>query len=159
MVNKRQKIEKGFSIIEMMIYLSLFAFITATSVLTSYQLSSANQNLGLEISLLEEAEFILGKINWLISDNQEIIKPISNTGSEILSVKKEGLDFLVYLNNGFVLIESNGEVYELNSGDFEFKNLFFENFDLLEGSKVSGLRASFEIDDQKFETVKFDYEI
>lgn len=156
MISKNQS---GFLILELVLYLSLFSFIVISSVLTFYQLSEANQKLDSEILIVDEAEFILKKINWLTKSFEKVEEPVRNKNSKKLHLIKNGLNFFVYETNGIIYLKQGNQEWSLNSRQTKIENLLFENLDLTENRNFFGIKTSFEINGNEFKIIRFSHDL
>ncbi len=59
--------QKGFTLIETIIYIALFAIIIGGGMVAAYQIIQATEASNNHIILQEEANFLLRKINWALS--------------------------------------------------------------------------------------------
>lgn len=151
----RRKKQRGFTLLEIILYLGLFALILSTSVLTFYNLSESNQKLGHEVLILNEGEFILSKIIWRINNFENIEEPASGQTSTRLRLVRDDSDYSVYQDQGIIFLEIDDEKNSLNNEGTKIENLIFENLDLTGDEKFFGITVSFEIQGQEFRTLRF----
>jgi len=78
---------KGFTLIEMIVYIALFALLLAGGVTTAAQLSFANAHTQNNVSTQREGNFVLNKIHWaLVGGN---VTSITGSGcNQVLSLDK-----------------------------------------------------------------------
>lgn len=77
---------KGFTLIEVVIYLALFSIIIGGALVSVYNIIESSGKLENKVVMQEEANFLLRKINWVlngardytISGNKLTIKPSSD---------------------------------------------------------------------------------
>lgn len=63
----RDDIEKGFTLIETLVYIGLFVLLVGGGMATAYNIFSSNATLQSKIFAEQEGEFVLGKLNWILS--------------------------------------------------------------------------------------------
>ncbi len=78
----------GFTLIEMVIYIALFSVMMGGLIVTVYQLYQSAGSTTAKITVQEETNFVLKKIDWALTGSS-INTPLSGT-SAILSVTKTG---------------------------------------------------------------------
>lgn len=101
---------KGFTLIETLIYAVLLTAITAVAILATYQIIEA-QGRGKDLEELADSQRLLEqKIYWALQSNSAINSPGSGATSTILSVNK-----LNYSNNP-VVIDSDSGVARIRRG-------------------------------------------
>lgn len=80
--------QKGFTLIEVLIYLGLFAMLLGGAVVASYSIFESSGRNQTKSMLEEEGDFLLAKINWALSGAQSVNSPTQNATSTFLSVVK-----------------------------------------------------------------------
>lgn len=89
----RTRSSGGFTLIEVLVYLALFALLFGGAVAAAFnvvELSGRNQT---KAMLQEEGNFLLAKINWALSGAQSVSQPALNTsGSRLAADKITGAD-------------------------------------------------------------------
>ena len=79
---------RGFTLIETLIYIGLFAVIMSLTVVMLYQIiANQDRNRG-AIEVEEEANFVMGKIKWGFSAMRVINQPTTSSTGNILSLDK-----------------------------------------------------------------------
>jgi type II secretory pathway pseudopilin PulG len=81
--------KRGLSIVEVMIYISIFGLIWSGAVVSIYSITESMNKNKTNSTIEEEAQFIIGKIKWALYDSSEINLPIKNTTGNKLSLEKE----------------------------------------------------------------------
>jgi len=152
------KNKQGFTLLEVLIYISLFSFIVGSSLTTFYQISGSNLSLDSEILKIKESEFVLNKINWLLSSADKIVEPTENGVSNKLKVMKGGELSSVFEAENQIFLEKNGFANALSISEVKINNLYFENNKKFAGSNFLSVTFSFEIDGQIFKSLKNIYE-
>ena len=152
------KNKQGFTLLEVLIYISLFSFIVGSSLTTFYQISGSNLSLDSEILKIKESEFVLNKINWLLSSADKIVEPTENSVSDKLKVMKDGELFSIFESENQIFLEENGFANSLSIGEVKINNLSFENDKKFSNSNFLSVTSSFEIEGQIFKSLKNIYE-
>lgn len=108
---------KGFILIEMIIYAGLFSILMSGLIVTAYQLSASSSSLELKVVVQEEMNFVLRKMDWLLAGASDI-----NVASGILQITKDGEMFSLKLIDSWLgLCEGSC------SADEDFSPLTTEN--------------------------------
>lgn len=69
------KTENGFTLIEVMVYLGLFAILFGGVILAAYNIVESSDRNQTKAMVQEEGNFLMAKINWVISGAQSITSP------------------------------------------------------------------------------------
>jgi hypothetical protein len=133
--------QKGFTLIEALLYIALFAIVIGGGMVAVYQIIESTNRTSDKVMMLEEANFIQRKIEWALkgasvdddetdSDTLTIIKPIDGS-DEILVFEFDGTDVIldgntgedVALNNTFVTVTDPEIVFDSaeNKVDISFR--------------------------------------
>ena len=116
------KNQNGFTLIETIIYLALFAMIIGGGMVAAYQIIEASFAAHNHIALQEEANFLIHKIDWVLtgatvinvsSDTLTVTKSISGTATALtltLSLNKltlqRNLEPASQLNSGSIKVDA-----------------------------------------------------
>ena len=137
--------QKGFTLIEVIIYLALFSMLFGGIVLAAYNVIDSSGRSQVKAMIQEEGDFLVSKINWVLSGVQSVSEPSTtstscDTGvaSTFLSVAKfsppianplavalsgtdmtlsQGSNAAQILNNSSVQVSNLAFVYAQASGD------------------------------------------
>lgn len=104
---------KGFTLIETIVYLAIFAIImtgTLSSVYAIFSSSARNQTKALA---QEEGSFLLAKIDWALTGAQSINNPNANASGDTLSLNK----FSPFSGNPLVISITGGEMTISRAGN------------------------------------------
>jgi len=95
------KSQSGFTLIEALIYIALFAVIIGGLMLTAYQIFEATAQVQKMAQREVEYNFVLEKIMWVLARNtdEDIIKPLEGEASDKLRVTK-GTEIYEFSANG-----------------------------------------------------------
>jgi prepilin-type N-terminal cleavage/methylation domain-containing protein len=96
--------QKGFTLIESLIYLALFTIIIGGGLVSVYQIiqsTNANKN---HIILQEEANFLFRKMNGVLVGTTSISQPTNNSDTDLVIIKN-GSNISFHLTNA-----SNGDL-------------------------------------------------
>jgi len=157
----------GFTLIEILVYLVLFAILMCGAVAAAYALFESTDRNQTKVMVQEEGDFFLAKINWALSGTQSVNAPLIGASGSILSVNKwdpaVGAIVINLAGTDLELSHNGNPALRLNNPNIEIKNLVFtHNFG--GGVNPESVRASFEIDartpngmmtSQEFSTTKF----
>ena len=141
---KKAASERGFTLIETLIYSALTTFILTFAILTAYQFIQSSDRLRYQRELAESKKFLEQKINWALQNISAINSPTANATSTSLSIDK-----LSYANNPVVVDTSDwiarikkgaGSAIPITGDYVSVQNLLFHQFDFFgrPAIKVSG---------------------
>lgn len=99
---------RGFTLIEMIIYVALFAILMSGATLTTYQIMQASAQTQVKGVVQDEEAFVLGKIEWVLAsiDPSKTYSPSSGT-SNTLSLTRYG-------STNVIKIRQNGAAVEMS---------------------------------------------
>ena len=129
------KNHKGFTLIETIIYIALFALLMGMALISAYYLIDSSKNLGTKTNIQEEGDFIIRKLNWALTGVEKITTPETGTTDNLNIIKYDGKKISICLDAQKILIgqNSNGECsikstdyLPLSTDNIEVKNLSFE---------------------------------
>lgn len=148
----------GFLLLEAVIYLALFLVFVGGVASSFYHLSFSDQDLSEEVLVIDEAEFVLKKINWLLSDTSKVLKPTPGETTEYLLIKDEfEKTTKIFLDNGLVVMEVDEEKIFLHDKKVVFENLrFFNHSDVPVQNFL--VETSFMVGGRQFQSARFGYE-
>lgn len=150
------KKDKGFTLIETLLYLSLLSIILTGSLTTAYYLLEGAQKLENKISNNEERNFILNTTEWLTSGVSVINSPLGGQSGNSLSLNKIGFD-----KNPISLFQGAGKLYlkigndpalTLNTDRISVSNFTAQHISNPSGA---GLILTLEINGQSFQIKKY----
>lgn len=121
---------RGFTLIEVILYLALFAMIFGGIIVSAYNVIEGSGRTQSRAQMQEEGEFLLGKITWVLSGAQTINSPSIGDESSILSVTKyNGATLQVKLDDANLELNNAGTSTVLNAsgisivpGSLKFKH-------------------------------------
>ena len=147
---KNLKNNSGFTLIEMVVYLGLFAILMGGMVTAAYNVFESSDHDQTKIMIQDEGDFLIAKINWALSGIQAINNPFSGSSGSILSVNKwdpSGSTIPITINltgTDMVITNNINPPIELNNSNVEVKNLIFtHNYN---GVSEESVQASFTLD-------------
>lgn len=79
---------KGFTLIETMVYLALYAIIMTGALVSVYAIFGSSARNQTKAMVQEEGSFLIGKTDWALSGTQSIALPPANSSGDILQVTK-----------------------------------------------------------------------
>lgn len=157
--------KNGFTLIETLIYLALFAIIM-TGVLTSvYSVSETSSRNQAQAMVLEEGTFLVGKIDWALSGAREIDQPTS-VGNTLLLTRFDGSTITIEATGtDMLLTRDSSSPQVLNNTNVSVENLTFTHIEATgDGINPESLEASFTVStrtqgglplSQNFSTIKY----
>ncbi len=140
----------GFALIDIVIYIALFAVLIGGVSISAYNLfTSTNQNQTSTL-LLEEGNFLLAKISWVISQTETITTPLTNASSTLLLITPHdvslGNSIVIQIQNKNLTLRRKNITNVLSNSNVEISNLVFtylstENIESIESSFTLTSRA------------------
>jgi Tfp pilus assembly protein PilE len=132
-----KKASSGFTLIETLVYLGLFALIMGGLVMAAYMLFETSDRNQTKAMMQEEENYLLGKINWALSGASSVSVPATN----FLSVTKyDGTNVTITTSSGDMTF--NGAL--LNNSNVTIGNLVFIHT-YLGGTNPDSVEAGFTI--------------
>jgi type II secretory pathway pseudopilin PulG len=135
-----QSKETGFTLIETIIYSAIVSMAIAATLFIVYQIIDSRYKILARVEVEEEAQFLMGKVKWVLSSIDKINTPSLGATSSVLSVDK-----LNFLSNPVILSASGTDVFisyganassAINSESVLVKNLVFKNIGLPDNPAV-----------------------
>lgn len=122
--------KSGFTLIEVVVYLALFAIMFGGAVAVAYNVIESSGRNQTKAIVQEEGDFLVAKINWALSGVSPtgIISPSTTTPSSTLQVTKyDGTSVVISLNGSNMQIQAPTTPYILNTSSYQLKvtNLVF----------------------------------
>lgn len=68
--------KKGFTLIEVIIYIALFSLLMGSAFITAYQLIDGSGKIGLKNTVQNEGNFVMRKFNWALTGIDQAIPPV-----------------------------------------------------------------------------------
>lgn len=90
---------KGFTLIETIVYIALFAIIMSMGLMTTYQLLQGSAQVSGKASVQDEENFVLRKIDWALSGASNVSVPTQTT----LTVTRYDSNTVDFRLNGTVI--------------------------------------------------------
>ena len=121
-------VQKGFTLIEAVIYVLLFALLIGGTVGAVYNIMEFNNVSHARDMMYEEGNFLIAKIGWVASEAQSVNSPLSGSPGSSLSVNKldNPLDTIrVELVDNNMVVTENSISQILNNDNVAVSNLVF----------------------------------
>src|SRR3989344_4812738 len=84
-----KNIEKGFTLLEVIIYTALFSFLIGSAFVTGYQLIDGSGKLSAKNTIQDEGNFMMRKISWALTGVDPAFPTVPSSGnSPTLTVTK-----------------------------------------------------------------------
>ncbi len=141
---KNYSSKSGFALIDIVIYIALFAVLIGGVSISAYHLfTSTNQNQTSTL-LLEEGNFLLAKISWAINQAETITTPLPNASSTILLMTPYDLNLgnsiLIEVQNKNMTLRRKNITNVLSNSNVEVSNLIFT---YLTSDGINSIESSF----------------
>lgn len=135
---------EGFTLIETLVYLALYALIMVGAMTALYSIFASSAR-NAEIAMVEEeGNFLVGKIEWVLS-NAETIQLPANEGAELDLTREDGSQVALWRTGSSLRIEINGAAPEtLNNSNTRISDLsFIHTLPTSDGIDPERIEASF----------------
>ncbi len=144
----KRNLQKGFTLIEIIIYSALIAIIIGYALGGAYSLIQDSDRLNNRAVIDEEANFILKKIGWALSSLEQITTPASGASGQGLTISRYNFasnPVSFALNSGNLTMRTaSGPAIILNNDRTEINSLVFEHFDAVP-NKPDGVKTTISI--------------
>ena len=146
---------RGFTLIEVVVYIALISIVIGYSTSGDYTLIRDSERLNARVIIDAEANFLLKKIEWALSSVQNITNPSSGFSDDSLSIERYNFS----ANNPVVFdLDSDGNLRItvgvnteiLNSELINVDNLLFEHI-APNGDRPAGLKTSMDVNRRTYE--------
>jgi prepilin-type N-terminal cleavage/methylation domain-containing protein len=134
-------LQTGFTLIEIVVYLALFAILFGGAVAAAFNVIESNGRNQTKAMLQEEGNFLIAKINWAVSNAENVQVP----GGGHLQATVLG-DHLEFWQEGdyLVLKRNSGDEVELNNSSIQLFNLSFIDISAT-GDGEKGINYGFDL--------------
>ncbi|MGB3922123.1 MAG: prepilin-type N-terminal cleavage/methylation domain-containing protein [Minisyncoccia bacterium] len=157
--------KRGFTLIETLIYLALFAVIMSGILTAVYSISQTSSRNQAKAMMLEEGTFLVGKIDWILSNTRDIMGA-TGASSTLSVISFDGNVFVIDLLLGEMrLARDFNPPQALNNTNVSVENLTFVHTEATgDGINPESLEASFTLStrtrdglpfSQNFSTIKY----
>jgi len=107
------KYSAGFTLLEAILYLALFSVILSGGLLSAYHILDSQSNLQQQATDWQELQFILGQLDWLLTDARESDIQVPNETT--LRIAKNSDTFIFSLDGETAQLKIDGVLYRLSS--------------------------------------------
>ncbi|PIR37990.1 MAG: hypothetical protein COV34_02795 [Candidatus Zambryskibacteria bacterium CG10_big_fil_rev_8_21_14_0_10_42_12] len=155
--NLKKNKQAGFGLIETLIYIALMAFIIGGGVMAAYYLIDASEQGGDTVNTNAEAEFLLRKIDWVLTGADTIFIPTPGNTSLTLYLFNDNItlnNITVGLSDGQAYIERGDGQKDITGDRVLIENLQFEHIPAT-GGKPAGIKVTFTADGEPYVTTKY----
>lgn len=124
---------RGFTLIETLVYLALFAILMGGGAIAAYNLFDAAVHGGTRVMLQEETDFIMAKVEWALYGAQSVTAPATGTTGNSITIVKWNAppsgNPIVISRNGtdLTLSQGGGTPAVLNNTNIEISNITFNH--------------------------------
>lgn len=141
---RKSSSKSGFALMDIIIYIALFAVLIGSVSVSVYNLFiSTNQN-QTRTMVLEEGNFLLAKISWVIKQAEIITNPVQNASSTLLLITPYdvnlGNSILIQTQNKNITLRRKNITSILNNSNVEVSNVFFT---YLTSDGIHSIKSSF----------------
>jgi len=142
---------KGFTLIEVIIYIALFSLLLGTAFTATFELINESSKLGTRNTLQEEGNFVIRKMNNLMTGASSF----STSGAQLVVNKYDGEKYIVKLGSGVdsgrIMVNDTGSFIPITTDNIEVMSLNFEKI----GSNMTGILTIIKIKNKGTDAVDF----
>ncbi len=111
---KSEHKHRGFTLVETLVYLSLYAIIMSGVLVAVYSIFESSARNQAQAMVQEEGSYLIGKIDWAISNVSSIQVPASGLpgGTQLSVTKYDGTAISIQQNGNNLEISENGAAYQ-----------------------------------------------
>mgnify|MGYP003386707486 CR=1 FL=1 len=152
--NTYTKKNRGFTLIESVIYIALLGLLITGAVVTAYELVRGASLVDAKNTANEEGVFVMRKVAWALSGAQTISSPIT-WGSSLTVSKYDGTTVDMRITGTAIEMRENGASFEpITTSNVTVSGLSFHAVPSVGGSPA-GVEASTTINGVVFYTERF----
>lgn len=140
--------KNGFTLIETIIYITLFTLLIGTVFITAYEIVASSASMSARTGAQNEGNFVIRKINWALTGVENIHSPFWNTTNNLKVTKYDGTKIHICLDKAKVKIHrgtfgncNSADYIELTTDNISVSDLGFE-FISTNGSSPYGIKAT-----------------
>lgn len=154
-MKEKQKTNAGFTLIETLIYVTLFVVMIGGSLGAVYQIIQSTNAANAWIVVNNEANFLLRKINWALTGASAVSVPSPQDLQIYKTTPPPGGNPIVFDWNGgnLRMARGGGAPVILNSVNIAVASLSFQK--IVETGRPDAIKTGFKINGQNFETLKY----
>jgi len=146
---------KGFTLIEILIYSVLTAFILSMVLVPVYQIMQSSSNLDVKNATEAEANFLLRKMEWVLSSVSAINFPAAGSSSSTLSVSRINFSQnpIVFSlgNNNLTIKQGSGATATLNSQSISVSSASFSHL-AAAGNTPEAVKINLTVNSKTYQT-------
>lgn len=124
--------QKGFTLIEIIIYLAILGIILASGIGLGYTMIIVSAQRDASAEMYENATLIVNKVQWIVEGATKINSPIINQTATSLSIDTQDTSnnpFVFDASNGsFRISKKNGSFQPITSSQVAVSNVSFTNY-------------------------------
>jgi Tfp pilus assembly protein PilV len=140
------KKQEGFTLIETLIYIAFFAVLVGSLLGITFQTIDNSARLSKKITIQQEANFILRKIEWAINSGEVV----SSAGNVLTVTLYDGGGIVEFKRDGDNMVIVRGtEIKELNSENVKVTDVSIQN------PTASEFKISLNVEGENFQLTKF----
>lgn len=108
------KLDHGFTLIEVIIYIALFGFIISAGVFSAFNIFTSTAQVDMAAKQEIELNFIYKKIEWALGG--DITNPTNEfSDNSILAFTRDNQGYEIFLLDGNLVIQNENDVQQLSS--------------------------------------------
>jgi Tfp pilus assembly protein PilV len=160
--------QSGFTLIETIIYIALFALIISGAVVSVYSIMGSNARNQTKAMVEEEGNFLVGKIDWMFNEKQNISIDHTGTAWTLIMARIDGTnEAKIKIDNGKMQIDEGTGYLDLNNSNIIVtcpSDCFFHTVSTGNGINPESIEADITVStktseglpySQEFSTVKY----
>lgn len=146
------KINRGFTLIETVVYIALLALIMGGAVFTAYSLTEGSARTSAHAIVQEEGSFVLRKLAWALSSASDFSIPNSH---ELIVTRYDGTTADISLDGTRIIMQAGGaDFVPLTTENVSAADLLFTAIPAV-GTGPEGVTATFMINGAPFSLTQY----
>jgi prepilin-type N-terminal cleavage/methylation domain-containing protein len=143
---------RGFTLIESIVYIALLGLIMTGTVATAYQLVSSSGSLATKNMAGEEGNFVLHKLNWTLSSASILDTSVAH---QLTVTRHDGVTVVIKLNGNEVdMKEGGGSFLPITTGNVTVSSFTFVDIPVV-GTSPEGITATLVLNGLMFSATKY----
>jgi hypothetical protein len=134
----------GFTLIETLVYIGLYTIIIGGMLAAIYGMFESNAHNETAAMLEEEGDYLVGKIDWVLSDAISVGSP-TDSGNVLSISRSDGSSVSISATDETMRIKEDGDISQiLNNSDVSVTDLTFVRTKLInDGTNPERIAATF----------------
>lgn len=143
---------RGFTLVEAIVYIALLGFIMASTVATAYQLLGGAGSLATKNTAVEEGNFVLRKLDWALAGSSGLDTSVAH---QLTVTRYDGVTVSIKLNGTAVdMKETGGSFSPITTSNVIASSLAFVDIPVV-GTSPEGVTATLVLNGLTFSVTQY----